>query len=95
MTGLQWLVHTQCGTRKDNAELATGSWAPKANSCTWHPTEVLLYHRCLKKFMLAMLQRCQNKECVTACCIWGRVAADWVPMLTHVHLIQWACEHQN
>lgn len=30
-----------------------------------------------KNLMLTVIDRCQNKQCITTCYIWGYVAADW------------------
>ena len=32
--------------------------------------------RLLKKVMLALIERCQNTQCIAVCCVWGCRAAD-------------------
>lgn len=45
----------------------------KAQPIWFDPTEELLFH---KKLTLALIERCQNTQCITAICVWNRVAMD-------------------
>ena len=47
--------------------------------------------------MLAMIDRCQNTQCITACCVWGYVAADLseCSCCPWLKCLQWTHEHQN
>lgn len=52
--------------------------------------ELLLLQKMLTKLMLALIERCQNRQCITACCVWVCVAADWSARSSSKHL--WANE---
>ena len=84
---------------KNSGEPATGSLM-HAGSEGWpvwsNPTDKLLLLKLLKKLMLVLIERCQNIQCITVCCVWGCIAADqsgcpcWPPKIK-----QWAHAHQN
>ncbi|KAK3506915.1 hypothetical protein QTP70_031190, partial [Hemibagrus guttatus] len=40
------------------------------------PTDELLLLRLLKKLILVLIERCQNTQCITVCCVWGCIAAN-------------------
>ena len=35
------------------------------------PIEELLELKLLKKLMLVLIERCQNTQCITVCCVWS------------------------
>ena len=39
-------------------------------------TDTLLLLKLLKKLMLALIERCQNTQCITVCWVWGCIAAE-------------------
>ena len=41
-----------------------------------NPIDEPLLLSLLKKSMLVLIERCQNTQCITVCCIWGCIAAD-------------------
>ena len=40
------------------------------------PTDELPLIKLLKKLMLVLIERCQNTQCITVCCVWGCIATD-------------------
>ena len=68
---------------RTSGKLVTGSRAAKAQWCTWGakaglcgPNDELLLLKMLKKLMLVLIERCQNTQGITVCCIWGCIATD-------------------
>lgn len=71
--------------RRNSGEAVTGSWTVKAHWCNWsegwpgwsNPTDKLLYLKLLKKFMLVLIEMCQNTQSITVFWVWDCIAADW------------------
>ena len=40
------------------------------------PTDELLLLKLLKKLMLVLIEKCQNTQCITICCVWDCIAAN-------------------
>ena len=40
------------------------------------PTDELMFFKLLKKLMLVLIERYQNTQCITVCCVWGCIATD-------------------
>ncbi|KAK3544669.1 hypothetical protein QTP86_026149, partial [Hemibagrus guttatus] len=40
------------------------------------PTDELLLLKLLQTLMLVLIERCQNTQCITVCCVWGCIATD-------------------
>ena len=40
------------------------------------PLDEILLIKLLKKIMFVLIERCQNRQCIAVCCVWGCTAAD-------------------
>lgn len=72
---MQWLVvPTEIGAMKDNRWTRHKVKASKAHWCIWGTKATLPDP--VQKVMLTMMERYQNTQCISVCCVWSCVAAN-------------------
>ena len=100
VSGMPWSVPTKSGARKDNWRQGCGD----RRLIDAHREQRLVHlvwsdrraKKGLKSLMLAMMERCQNAQCIVVCGIWGCVATDqtecpWWPLSIAKSPYQWGC----